>query len=211
MKRFALCVMLPTLFTFSACGHPPPGGQGGAGGSSGTAGSAAGGTAGTSGSGGSAGAAAFAVTSSAFAEGATIPEKHQCTAITGGQNISPALSWTAGPAGTQSYAVVMRDTGLNLVHWAVWDIPGSVLGLPENIEAAFQPAVPAGAKQVGLNPNLAGYFGPCSPSTVNTYQFTVYAMPAASIPSLSQQSTSAEAAQAITGAALASVAVSGQS
>ena len=38
-----------------------------------------------------------------------------------GENHSPALTWTAGPEGTQSYAIVMHDpdapTGVGFFHW----------------------------------------------------------------------------------------------
>src|SRR5688500_16525468 len=41
----------------------------------------------------------FALTSSAFADGEALPVKYSC----GGDNVSPPLSWTAGPEGTKSY------------------------------------------------------------------------------------------------------------
>ena len=56
-------------------------------------------------SGGSGGASCepgpFALTSPEFEEGGPIEEKFRCT----GDNVSPALSWSCGPAGTLSYAV----------------------------------------------------------------------------------------------------------
>lgn len=152
----------------------------------------------------------FTVTSSAFSEGATIPTQYTCTLL-GGQDISPPLAWTAGPTGTQSYAVVMRDLDFGFIHWVIWDIPGSVLGLPENVAHTYQPPVPAGAKQAALNSTLTGYAGPCSPSTVNTYEFRVYALPTASIPGLDATSTPQQAEQAVVGAALGSTALSGES
>ena len=47
----------------------------------------------------------FAITSSAFAEGAEIPVKYACD----GQNISPPLDWIQSPAGTASFAMIMDD------------------------------------------------------------------------------------------------------
>jgi hypothetical protein len=45
----------------------------------------------------------------------------------GGQNISPALSWTRAPAETQSFAVIMDDpdaaSGRGGNHWITYDIP----------------------------------------------------------------------------------------
>lgn len=200
------------------------GGSGGSGGGSGgSAGSATGGaaggggaagssTGGAAGGGGTAGAGAFELTSTAYTEGADIPQQYECT-NGGGQNISPPLAWTAGPSGTQSYAIVMRDLDFSngFLHWVMWDVPAATLSLPEDVEQVYQPSVPAGAKQAPFNGNLIGYFGPCSPNSVNTYEITVYALPDATLTGLDQNSTKQEAETAIEGAALASATLSGES
>jgi phosphatidylethanolamine-binding protein (PEBP) family uncharacterized protein len=105
----------------------------------------------------------------------------------------------------------MRDSTIGFLHWVIWDIPGNVLGLPAGVEGVYQPANPAGAKQGSIAAGLVGYFGPCSPTTVNTYEFTVYALPQATLPGLSQTSTLAEAREAIIDAALGQASISGQS
>jgi Raf kinase inhibitor-like YbhB/YbcL family protein len=205
-----------------AGGGGATGGTGGSGGS-GTGGSGGSGTGGSGGSGtggsgavdggaGQDGASSFALTSGAFAQGATIPQRHLCTSG-GGQNISPGLTWTAGPAGTQSYAVIMRDLDYmnGFLHWVIWDIPASQLALPENVDHTYQPAAPAGAKQAPFNGSITGYYGPCSPSSVNTYEFTLYALPNATLSGLTQQSSKEQAASAIVAAALASAKFSGES
>ena len=50
-----------------------------------------------------------------------------------GQNISPALSWSGEPNGTQSFAVTMYDSdargGSGWWHWTVFNIPATVHGL----------------------------------------------------------------------------------
>ena len=53
-------------------------------------------------------AAELDLTSPAFADGATLPERFSSAAC-GGQSVSPPLAWSAGPAGTTSYALVMYD------------------------------------------------------------------------------------------------------
>src|SRR5690606_20545445 len=49
--------------------------------------------------------ATLSVRSSAFEEGGRIPDPFAADS----QNISPPLSWTSGPEGTGSYAVIMED------------------------------------------------------------------------------------------------------
>jgi len=195
-------------------------GSGGAGttggtGSGGDAGSGAtgGATGGAGGSGGGTGGSAeFSIGSPAFGDGEMIPEVHECESG-GGDNVSPELIWTAGPAGTMSYAVVMRDLDFmgGFLHWVIWDIPVSPLGLPEGVEGVFEPDDPSGAKQAPFNANTIGYYGPCSPQNTNTYQFTVYAIPTATLDGLDDNSTKMQAVTAIEGAALASVAFAGES
>ncbi len=191
MKKASVLVSLSGLLMFAACGPTAPTGTGGAGGTGGTA--------------------PFAVTSPAFAEGQPIPGKYQCTLITGGTNFSPALNWTPGPAGTKSYAVVLRDKDVNITHWVIWDIPASALGLPEHVDGVLEPAIPAGSKQVVMNASITGYFGPCSPTSVNTYEFSVYAIPTETISGISTASTAAQAVQGIGDAATESVTLSGES
>ena len=135
----------------------------------------------------------FALTSTAFGEGETIPLPHECgrpvVADGPGDNTSPPLTWTAGTAGTGSYALVMRDLDFTpadypdgLIHWVVYDIPADVTALSEAIDDGAALTAPAGARQAELQGSgYFGYLGPCSPSSVNTYQFTIHAMEAATL------------------------------
>lgn len=176
----------------------------GGGGAGGTGGSTSGGTGGASGGGGSGGGnnAPFALTSTAFKEGEQVPLKYKCAQNKpAGENNSPPLSWGPGPAGTKSYAIILKHLP-NPEHWVIWDIPAAVLSLPENIEHAASPAQPAGAKQSSVNLdgfNGAGYLGPC-PQAVNSvqqYQFTLYAMDVETLPGLNGTSTAAQAAAVV--------------
>jgi Raf kinase inhibitor-like YbhB/YbcL family protein len=154
----------------------------------------------------------FTLTSSAFSAGATSPKKFVCT-NGGGQNRSPPLAWSGAPAGTQSYAIVMRDLDYmnGFIHWAIWDIPGSATSLPENVQKSYQPNNVSGAKQAPFNANITGYQGPCSQMSVNTYELTLYAIPTATIKGLNQNSTKQQAAQAIVNAATANTKLAGES
>jgi Raf kinase inhibitor-like YbhB/YbcL family protein len=122
----------------------------------------------------------FALTSTAFAAGANIPAMHTCN----GANESPPLAWTNAPAGTQSYAVVMRDislAGQPNYHWVIYDIPAASTSLPQAVQSVAAPATPAGAKQTywSFGANYS-YRGPCPPS-LHEYQFTVYSFSSATI------------------------------
>lgn len=113
------------------------------------------------------------VRSESISPGAPIPAVHTCD----GANSSPALSWTAGPEGTQSYAVVMEDLDASLgvwVHWLVWNIAAN------HIEAELPlAAIPAAGQATGGNWvqgrnswGRLGYSGPC-PASGETHRFRI--------------------------------------
>ncbi|MGA4838057.1 YbhB/YbcL family Raf kinase inhibitor-like protein [Streptomyces sp. G45] len=161
---------------------------------------------------------AFALSSSAFADGGVIPKVHECTSGGGNdpakRNESPPLTWSGAPAAAKSYAIVMRDLdNANLIHWVIYDIPVSTTSLPQNVEHKYQPSVPAGSRQVYYrgSASLYGYQGPCSPSTVNTYEFVVYALNQASLTNLNSNSSTRTAARAITAATIGSARITGES
>jgi len=65
-----------------------------------------------------------------FTPGADIPAQH-----TGdGSDMSPALSWTAPPEGTQSFALILDDPDAprgTWVHWVLYNLPQTERGLPQ--------------------------------------------------------------------------------
>ncbi len=190
---------------------------------SGTGGAGGEGGGGDAGAGGEGGMLPFEVTSTAFGEGDIIPTVHECGPPapvpngTGG-NETPPLSWTAGPTGTQSYAVVVRDIDATvaqfpngIIHWVIYDIPVSFTSLPQNVPAGYTVANPAGAKQGEVQgTGYFGYFGPCSPNSVNTYVFTVHAMGEAALP-VTMGDSERDIALYIEANALASASLSGES
>ncbi|WP_051385344.1 YbhB/YbcL family Raf kinase inhibitor-like protein [Actinokineospora inagensis] len=162
--------------------------------------------------------AAFTLSSAAFANGGTIPKVHECTSGGGNdpakKNQSPPLTWSGAPAAAKSYAIVMRDLdNNNLIHWVIYDIPPSTTALPQNVDHAYKPSVPAGARQVYYrgSASLYGYQGPCSPTTVNTYEFVVYALNQASLTNLNTTSTTQTAARVIAAASLGTARTTGES
>jgi len=69
--------------------------------------------------------------------------------VVGGLNMAPGVSWSAGPAGTQSYALFMEGEGGGridpTVHWIVYNIPASATRLPTGIPKDVYIKDPAGA------------------------------------------------------------------
>jgi hypothetical protein len=95
----------------------------------------------------------------------------------GGQNLSPALAWTAPPAGAASLVLTVIDVDAKPSFWSHW----IVVGLPAAAGSLSRgQAPPAPAHVAANNFGDAAYGGPCPPvgSGVHHYQFTVWAMPA---------------------------------
>ncbi|MFI9816859.1 YbhB/YbcL family Raf kinase inhibitor-like protein [Saccharothrix variisporea] len=164
------------------------------------------------------GRSAFQLSSTAFADGGVIPKVHECTSGGGNdpgkRNESPPLAWTGAPDTAKSYAIVMRDLdNRNLIHWVIYDIPVSTTSLPQNVQHAYRPPIPAGARQVYYrgSASLYGYQGPCSPSTVNTYEFVVHALNQTSLTTLNASSSTQTAARTITAATIGSARITGES
>ncbi len=118
------------------------------------------------------GGAKLTVTSPSFQPGADIPFEY--TQYRG--NTFPGLTWTAGPAGTRSYALIMQDTdamvrGAPILHWTMYNIPSTSL-------AKGMTAPPQGAS---YGPNIRGanqaYMGPRTPAgPKHRYHFQIFAL-----------------------------------
>ena len=177
-----------------------PGGNGGSGGTGGMGTAGQGGTSngGTAGSG--QGGGSFTLTSSKLAAGSMYSADFTCA----GDNHSPPLTWSGAPAGTLSYALVLKDTSNMMVHWVMWDIPPATTQLSEDTPTGAEPTMPAGAKQRAGFGNVQGYQGPCPNGTSHTYVFTVYAMDAATLPGVTTTTAAADLVTAIMGHDLAS-------
>ncbi|MFD6068694.1 PQQ-dependent sugar dehydrogenase, partial [Amycolatopsis lurida] len=162
---------------------------------------------------------AFKLTSSAFADNATIPDKFTCAGDgTAGQDTSPPLAWGAGTTGAKGYAIVFADVANNgnKLHWAIWDIPassGPAVSLPEGLGAGYTVPNQNGAKQkaMGSGANSQKYFGPCPGGSSHPYTFTLYALKSATVPGLSSSSTMAQIETAIKNASTANVTLRGKS
>ena len=142
--------------------------------------------------------------------GMTIPPKHKCPMPLGGgsgENKSPTLSWSGGPADAKSYALVLFDTRYMMVHWVLWDIPATVHELPEGLGTGYELMNPMGAHQASsMNPDKHSYWGPCTSagSFAGTYEYRLYALKEAKL-TLTESSTAQQAQTAVEAAKLDSV------
>lgn len=117
---------------------------------------------------------AFALTSTAFAEGAAIPVKYTCD----GADLSPPLAWTGTPDATKNFALIADDPDApagTWVHWVLFNLSGLVHALPESVAKAE--SVLAGALQGRNDFKRIGYGGPCPPpGKPHRYHFKLYAL-----------------------------------
>jgi len=119
------------------------------------------------------------ITIPAFGDGGMIPAKYGCSNGTNA-NISPAIQFSGAPEGTQTYALILHDPdvaigGDDVLHWAIFNIPVSATGLPENVPA--KATLEDGATQINNIGGSIGYFNPCPPPpTTHHYMFEMYAL-----------------------------------
>ena len=108
------------------------------------------------------------VTSSAFQEGGTIPEKFSKN----GQNVSPELRIEGAPAEAKSLVLIADDpdapVGL-FTHWLAWNIDPKTTDISEG-------SAPSGAVQGKNDFGEASYGGPQPPSGTHRYYFKVFAL-----------------------------------
>jgi len=119
---------------------------------------------------------AWTLSSSAFKDGARIPRKYTCD----GEDVSPALSWTAPAAKTAELALICDDPDAprgTFTHWVLYALPASAASLPENVAKTETLPKLGGAKQGKNSAGRIGYMGPCPPSgPAHHYHFMLYAL-----------------------------------
>jgi Raf kinase inhibitor-like YbhB/YbcL family protein len=115
-------------------------------------------------------ALAMELYSTAFFHNGDIPIQYTCD----GQNISPDLSWSDIPKGTQSFALIFDDPDAlrgTWTHWVLYNLPSTANSLQEDIQI-----LPSGT-QVGTNSwNKKAYGGPCPPYGEHRFIFKLYAL-----------------------------------
>lgn len=112
--------------------------------------------------------------SSAFGAGGTIPTMYTCD----GQDVSPPLSWSEPPAGTESLVLLCDDPDAPVGtwdHWVLFNIPAASRSLPEGMGA--EPVIDGAGVQGTNSWDRIGYGGPCPPKGgEHRYYFRLYAL-----------------------------------
>lgn len=125
--------------------------------------------------------APLSLTSSGFADGTAIPLKFTQAASVPDGEVSPELTWSTPPTGTQSFVVWMHDLDYSVkrttednLHWMVWNIPASSTSLQENLPIGAH--LDNGIYQISYN--RPGYRGPGAPASgpLHHYIFELYAL-----------------------------------
>jgi Raf kinase inhibitor-like YbhB/YbcL family protein len=122
------------------------------------------------------------LSSPAFGDGATINRPYACENSKNFSKYSPAFAWTGVPEGTASFALIFHDADAHprksaddVLHWMIWNIPGTATKLGEN-----QPPTPEQADGTRQSKNVTGqvgYLGPCAPAgKPHHYIFELYAL-----------------------------------
>jgi Raf kinase inhibitor-like YbhB/YbcL family protein len=147
-----------------------------------------------------AGGATMQLTSTAFAEGATIPKQYTAD----GKDVSPPLRWTGVPAGTKSLALICDDPDAPRkdpwVHWVLFNVAPEKSELPEGLPPTMETA--GGARQGQNDFGNTGYGGPSPPpGKPHRYFFKLYALD--TMLSLKAVATKAQLEKAMQGHVLA--------
>ncbi len=113
------------------------------------------------------------LTSGSFVKNSLIPSKYTCD----GKNISPQLSWNKPSEKIKTFAIITNDPdapGGNFIHWIIFNIPDTILSLPEDVTPMRN--IPEEAS-LGTNSfGHIGYSGPCPPTGTHIYFFRIYGL-----------------------------------
>jgi Raf kinase inhibitor-like YbhB/YbcL family protein len=115
--------------------------------------------------------------SPAFSQQGSIPSRYTCE----GEDVSPPLSWSGVPEGTQSFTLIVDDPDapdpkaprMTWVHWVLYNLPATARALPEGVN---REALPAGTKEGQNDWKRTGYGGPCPPIGRHRYFHKLYAL-----------------------------------
>ncbi|MDB4998080.1 MAG: hypothetical protein JWM74_5512 [Myxococcaceae bacterium] len=115
--------------------------------------------------------ASITVTSSSIPSNGAVPVEHTCD----GKDLTPALTWSSPPPGTQALVIVVDDPDAGdgtFTHFVAFDLPPELLSVKEG----WTPSGVGG--KAGRNDfESVDYRGPCPPhGEQHMFSFRVYAL-----------------------------------
>lgn len=119
----------------------------------------------------------FVLLSPAFGNKEEIPKQYTCD----GENVSPPLEWAGVPPEAKSLALIVYDPDapdpaapkMIWTHWILYNIPVSISGVPEDVDAQD---LPIGTLEGKNSWRRTGYGGPCPPIGLHRYFFKLCAL-----------------------------------
>jgi Raf kinase inhibitor-like YbhB/YbcL family protein len=181
-----LMIVLAVIFSVGAGAQTPAGQRGGAAQTGQRGGDTRGGAApadarggaqrgGRGGGGG--GIQTLLLNTTAWPDGGMIPLRY----TQAGGEISPGIQWSGAPQGTASYVLTFQDADTvvanstdGLLHWMVWNIPGTATNLAQGQADGFE--LENGIRQISVSGSR--YRGPGAPAAgpLHHYILEVYAL-----------------------------------
>lgn len=170
IRSSVVLVLVIASALIGAAQNPPPGGNASA------PGAQPGGRGGRGG-GGRGGVQIMTLSTTAWPDGGQIPTKH--TQV--GTEVSPPLSWSAPPDGTQSFVLIVHDVDAaigngtdDLLHWMLWNIPASARSVPEGVPQGSQLA--DGTRQISASGPYYRGPGALASGPTHHYVFELFAL-----------------------------------
>lgn len=121
-----------------------------------------------------------ALSTSAFEDGGSIPERFTADGV----NVSPPLTVRALPDAATVYALLLEDLDVDdspFTHWLVWNVAPGIEEVPAGIPQEEKEVAALGGARQGTNDfGTVGYRGPAPPASdpPHSYRFAVLALEA---------------------------------
>lgn len=117
------------------------------------------------------------LTTTAWSDGGAIPAKY----TQAGEEMSPAFTWSQVPADVASFVLVAHDVDAaigdgttDVLHWLLWNVPGTSTSLPEHVPAQSQ--LPDGTRQISQTGPYYRGPGAMAAGATHHYVFELYAL-----------------------------------